>query len=65
VDHEREQLEHLQKDRQVLAAQGATVSQDCRGILSEIQRALGTLQRNAADNARRKRSASREKGKHF
>jgi len=26
---------------------------------------LSTLQRNAADNARRKRSAGREKGKYF
>jgi hypothetical protein len=61
----REQLEHLQKERQVLFAQGNAVYQECRGILGEIQRALGGLQRNAADNARRKRSASREKGKHF
>jgi len=61
----REQLEHLQKERQVLFAQGNAVYQECRGILGEIQRALGALQRNAADNARRKRSASREKGKHF
>jgi len=61
----REQLEHLQKERQVLFAQGNAVYQECRGILGEIQRALGSLQRNAADNARRKRSASREKGKHF
>jgi hypothetical protein len=64
VDNVREQLEHLQKDRQVLSAQGTTVYQECRGITSEIQRALSTLQRNAAGNARRKRSASREKGKY-
>jgi hypothetical protein len=65
VDGERERLDHLQKGRQVLAAQGAAVYQECRGITSEIQRALGTLQRNAADRARKKRSAGREKGKHF
>jgi hypothetical protein len=65
MDKEREQLEHLQKDRQVLAAQGNTVYQECRGITSEIQRTLGTLQRNAADRARNKRSASREKGKYY
>jgi hypothetical protein len=65
MDQFREQLEHLQKDRQVLSAQGATVSQECRGVLGEIQRALSTLQRNAADRAREKRSAKREKGKHF
>jgi hypothetical protein len=65
VDHVREQLEHLQKDRQVLFAQGSSVYQECRGIMGEIQRALSTLQRNAADNAFRKRSAKREKGKYF
>jgi hypothetical protein len=65
VDQVREQLEHLQKDRQVLFAQGNAVSQECRGIVGEIQRALSTLQRNAADNARRKRDAKRQKGKHF
>ena len=65
VDKVREQLEHLQKDRQVLFAQGNAVYQECRGIVAEIQRALSTLQRNAADNARRKRDAKRQKGKHF
>ena len=65
VDRVREQLEHLQKNRQVLFAQGNAVYQECRGITAEIQRALSALQRNAADNALRKRSASREKGKHF
>ena len=65
MDEAREQMEHLQKDRQVLFAQGNTVSQECRGISGEIQRALSTLQRNAADRARQKRSAGREKGKHF
>jgi hypothetical protein len=65
MDRERERLDHLQKDRQVLAAQGATVTQECRAVAAEVQRALSTLQRNAADNASRKRSARREKGKHF
>jgi hypothetical protein len=65
MDQVRRQLEHLQKDRQVLFAQGNSVHQECRGILAEIQRALNTLQRNAADRARQKRSAGREKGKHF
>jgi hypothetical protein len=65
VDRVREQLEHMQKNRQVLFAQGNSVSQECRAILGEISRALGTLQRNAADRARQKRSAKREKGKHF
>lgn len=65
MDQVREQLGHLQKDRQVLFAQGNSVHQEGRGILGEIQRALSTLQRNAADRARAKRSAGREKGKHF
>jgi hypothetical protein len=61
----RELLEHLHKDRQVLISQGNTVAQECRVILAEIRRTLSTLQRNAADRARNKRSAGREKGKHF
>jgi hypothetical protein len=65
VDKVREELEHLQKDRQVLFAQGNAVSQECRGIAGEVQRALGTLRRNAADRARSKRSAGREKGKYY
>jgi hypothetical protein len=65
LDGERDRLDHLQKGRQVLAAQGAAVLQECRGILAEVQRALATLRRNAADRAQKKRSAGREKGKHF
>jgi hypothetical protein len=61
----RETLEHLQKDRQVLSAQGNAVAQECRSIIAETQRTLNALQRNAADNARRKRDAKRQKGKHF
>ncbi len=64
IDKVREQLEHLQKDRQVLFASGNAVYQECRGISAEIQRALSTLQRNAADNARRKKEAKRTKGKY-
>ena len=63
LDTVREQLEHLQKDRQVLLAQGNTVYQECRGIIADIQRALSTLQRNAAANARRKLDAKRQRGK--
>jgi hypothetical protein len=61
----RAQLEHLQKDRQVLLAQGNAVAQECRNILSEIQRAVSSLSRNAAQRAREKRSAGRNKGKHL
>lgn len=65
VDQVRAQLEHLQKDRQVLSAQGNAVSQECRGILDEVNRAVRSLQQNAADRARQKRSAGREKGKFY
>jgi hypothetical protein len=65
VDQVREQLEHLQKERQVLFSQGNTVSQDCRGLLDEVQRAVRALQQNAANRARQKRSEGRQKGKFF
>ena len=65
MDHLRERLEHLQKDRQVLFGQGNAVSQECRGHCGEIQRALSTLQRNAADRARKEREARREKPKYL
>lgn len=65
MDRVRERLEHFLKDRQVLFAQGNTVSQKCRGISAEIQRALSTLQRNAAERATKQRSARREKGKYL
>ncbi|HEY2787036.1 MAG TPA: hypothetical protein VGJ05_18895 [Fimbriiglobus sp.] len=65
MDKAREQLEHLQKDRQVLFAAGNAVNHEGRGILAEIQRAYSTLQRNAADKAKAKRSSAREKGKYF
>jgi hypothetical protein len=65
IDEVREQLGHLQKDRQVLYAQGNAINQECRVILAEIQRAFSSLQRNAVENARRKRSSGRDKGKHL
>jgi hypothetical protein len=61
----RDQMGHFQKDRQVLLAQGNAVNQECRGILGDIQRILASLQRNAAERARQKRSAGRDKGKHL
>jgi hypothetical protein len=64
VDKVREELEHLQKDRQVLSAQGNAVLQEGRGLAAEIQRTLGTLRRNAADRARAKRGPG-QKGKFF
>jgi hypothetical protein len=64
-DETREQLGHLQKDRQVLLAQGNAVNQEGRGILAEIQRAFSTLQRNAAERARKQKDARRTKGKYL
>jgi hypothetical protein len=58
-----EQLENLLKDRQVLAAQGVTVCQECESVAADVQGALRTLQSNAAANARNKRDAARKKGK--
>lgn len=59
------QLEHLLKDRQILSAHGTAVCQECSGISAEIERALRTLQSNAAAKAREKMSAARKKGKFF
>jgi hypothetical protein len=61
LDQVPEQMDNLLKERQVLSAQGNTVQQECRNICAEMQRSLSTLQRNAADNARRKRDAKKEK----
>lgn len=55
----REDLQHLLKARQVLLAQGTAVSQECRSLTAEAQRTLNTLQRNAADAARKKRGTKR------
>jgi hypothetical protein len=65
VDKVREQLEKLQKDRQVLSAQGAMVCQECQAVSADIQGALRTLQSNAALNARKKMDAVRKKNKYF
>jgi hypothetical protein len=60
-----EQLEILLKNRQVLAAQGATIHQECKNVLMDTQGALRTLQNNAAANGQRKRDANRAGGKFF
>jgi hypothetical protein len=65
IGHVRDQLGHLQKDRQVLYGQGNSVYQEGRTIVAETQRCLSTLQRNAADRARKERSDRREKGKYL
>jgi hypothetical protein len=60
-----EQLEILLKNRQVLAAQGATIHQECKNVSMDIQGAMRTLQSNAAANGQRKRDANRAGGKFF
>lgn len=57
-------LENLLKDRQVLAAHAQTVYQEGRGIATEVQGALKTLQNNAATNAQKKKNESKG-GKFF
>jgi hypothetical protein len=49
-------LESMQKDRQVLSAQGVAVYQECKSISTEVQGALRTLQNNAAANKFKKRA---------
>ncbi len=65
LDKVLEQLEHLQKDRQVLSAHGMTVYNECKGISADVQGALRKLQSNAAANASKKRGATGAKGKFF
>ena len=49
------ELESLRKSRQVLSAQGTTVNQECRAIVSDVQGALRQLQSNAASRAAQKK----------
>ncbi len=65
VDKVVEQLETLLKSRQVLSAQGTAVYQECKSISTDIQGALGTLQRNAAANAAKKRGTGMARSKSF
>jgi hypothetical protein len=65
LDKVLDQLENLQKDRQVLSAHGATVYNECKGISANVQGALRTLQSNAAANAHKKKFAPGAKGKFF
>jgi hypothetical protein len=58
MDQVAVQLESLLKNRQVLAAHGASILQDSKVIAAEVQGALRTLQRNAAAKATKKRAAS-------
>ncbi len=53
-----EEMEALQKARQVLATLGKTVYQEARTIANDVKNALRTLQSNAAANVQRKKSGS-------
>lgn len=59
------ELESLRKARQVLAAQGTAVYQECRAIASDIQGAMRRLQANAATRAAQKKGGTGRKGKSF
>jgi hypothetical protein len=65
MDKVLEQLEHLQKDRQVLSAHSMTVHHECKNISASVQGALRTLQSNAAAKALKKKNATAAKGKFF
>jgi hypothetical protein len=60
-----EQLENLQKDRQVLSGHGMTVYHECQNIAATVQGALKNLLSNAALNARKKKGETGAKGKFF
>ncbi len=65
IDKLLDQLESMQKDRQILSAQGTAVYQECKGVATEVQTALRTLQINAASNAHKKKGGTGAKGKPF
>jgi hypothetical protein len=61
----QDQLDALLKDRQVLAALGSSVAQECRSVTAEIEGTLRTLIANAAVNARKQAAARKPGGKFF
>ena len=65
IDTVLEEMEILRKDRQVLAGQGATLSQECKNIVADVQAALRRLQINAAARPARKKGATGAKRKSF
>jgi hypothetical protein len=65
MDKVLEQLEYLLKDRQVLTAHGTTVYHECKNIHAAVHGALRMLVSNAAVNAKRKKNATKGKGKFF
>jgi hypothetical protein len=65
MDRLPQELDSLLKDRQVLAAHGTNVYQECKNVSSDIQGALTNLRNNAAARADQQRRAGRQKGKFF
>ncbi|MFO0969392.1 MAG: hypothetical protein U0793_27870 [Gemmataceae bacterium] len=64
IDVALQQLEQLQKDRQVLSGHAKTAYQEARAISAEVQGSLRTLQNNAVANAHKK-NATGSKGGFF
>jgi hypothetical protein len=65
IDKVLEELEFLRKDRQVLSTHGATIYQECKSIVADVEAALRTLQRNAAARPLKKKGATGAQGKSF
>jgi hypothetical protein len=65
VDRVLEELEILRKDLQALSGKGATVHQECRSIIADVQSALRRLQINAAARPSKERGATGAKSKGF
>jgi uncharacterized protein YoxC len=65
MDKVFQQLENMQKDRQILSGHGTTVYHECKSIAADVQNALRTLQSNAAANAYKKKGDTAGKGKFF
>jgi hypothetical protein len=65
MDKVLEQLEYLQKDRQVLTSLGNAVYHESKSIAAAVQGALKILQANAAAKAKQKKNEGNSKGKFF
>jgi len=58
IDQVLEELQIWRKDRQVFSAQGATVHQECKSIVADVESALRTLRSNAAARPSKKKGAT-------
>ena len=65
IDKVLDQLENLQKDRQVLAAHGSATYQECKKVATDIQGAMRNLQSGANAKAHQKKGGTGSKGKFF